>query len=149
MSREWLRGLFQKRVITGCETPGPYLTRRTLFASPWRTVYLHQFHRSDEGTILHDHPWDFVSVILWGGYWEWTLRPDGEQRREWIFPGEVLRRPANWAHRVEVNPGCLPWTLVIVTERKRKWGFHTPSGWVHWKAHLRALGCMVDDGDSQ
>jgi hypothetical protein len=34
-------------------------------------IYLHNMLRDDEDH-LHDHPWWNVSVILKGGYWEWT-----------------------------------------------------------------------------
>ncbi|MFP5276951.1 MAG: DNA methyltransferase [Acidobacteriota bacterium] len=62
-----------RRVIYGCDGRGdgdsPYLTRYTLFSTPWIHLCIHVFHRSDADE-LHDHPWPFASLILWGGYIE-------------------------------------------------------------------------------
>ena len=39
-------------------------------------IFLHVIHRQDDDRDPHDHPWDFTSVILKGGYWDeqwsWT-----------------------------------------------------------------------------
>lgn len=144
-----------RRVIMGCETPGPYLTRYFLLRTRLLNIYLHQFHRSDEGRDLHDHPWAFVSVILRGGYWEWRPTEKHEyasdvqvQERHWKPVGSVLFRPAKTAHRVEVDPARLPWSLVFCGPRIRTWGFYTQSGWKEWKAYLRGLGCLEMEGES-
>jgi hypothetical protein len=38
-------------------------------------IFLHVIHRNDDDRDPHDHPWDFTSVILKGGYvdeqWRW------------------------------------------------------------------------------
>jgi len=41
-------------------TPGEYKPR----------IYLHHILRSDKDRHLHDHPWDYSSIILKGGYFE-------------------------------------------------------------------------------
>src|ERR1700721_599838 len=67
--------LLHKKTIMGCEARGggnsPYLTRITLIETRRFSIYLHWFHRSDADD-LHDHPWDFTSMILWRGYAEET-----------------------------------------------------------------------------
>lgn len=35
-------------------------------------IYLHHIVASDPDREHHDHPWDFYSLMLWGGYWEET-----------------------------------------------------------------------------
>ena len=65
-----------KKIITGCEDRGdqhsPYLTRWTFLDMADRLqACVHLFHRSD-GDEMHDHPWSFVSLILWRGYVEET-----------------------------------------------------------------------------
>jgi hypothetical protein len=65
-----------KQIIYGCESRGDgdsiYMTR---YAFPrilgLVRMCLHVFHRSDADE-LHDHPWPFVSIILWRGYNEVT-----------------------------------------------------------------------------
>lgn len=42
-------------------------------------VLLHKMEAPDPGVDLHDHPWWFVSIVLWGGYTE--QRADIRERR--------------------------------------------------------------------
>lgn len=89
--------------------------------------------------VFHDHPWSFLTLILAGGYREHT--PRGVT---FHGPGELLHRPTPWLHRLELDRPA--WTLVFVGPRKRRWGFQTVTGWVHWKDFLRAKGCGETDG---
>ena len=131
--------MINKKVITGCEARGdaesPYLTRWTLLQTRFGNLYLHQFHRSDADT-MHDHPWPFVSLILWRGYIEET--PKGRRRK---LPGMLLFRRAEHVHRVELIHDRPAVTLVFVGNRQRDWGFHLPTGWLEWREYFRRMGC--------
>jgi hypothetical protein len=111
-----------------------YLTRWVLLgkrkAGAWR-LFLHCFHRSDFDKALHDHPWSFVSLVLWPGSWEHTW-----EGVKWYGPLSLLRRRARWAHRVEIEPGRLVWTLVLSGRYERKWGFWCPRGWTRWEEDM-------------
>lgn len=98
-----------------------YMRRFKLLKTRWFHVYLHEILRSDE-PCLHDHPWRFITLILAGGYTE-HLR-DGHSR--WRPPGTFLYRPAKFARRVETRGA---WSLVVVGQRVRPWGFFTSRGW--------------------
>lgn len=129
-----LKWLGRQRFEIGRGDDGKYLTRWMLLgkrdgASRYRLM-LHHFQRSDLDTF-HDHPWWFVSLILWGGYWEET--PAG---RKWYRPGRLLFRPAEWRHRVEIRGEC--WTLILTGPKVREWGFWCPSGWRHWTKAVRS-----------
>lgn len=116
---------FFKRVEIG--PPGdPYMIRWMLFACPLFRIYLHKICRSDAGRDFHDHPWNFISIVLWYGYAEWT-----ETSRKWRGIGSIAFRRATDLHRVFVDYPA--WTLVLAGRRLREWGFQTPEGWVHWK----------------
>ena len=134
-------------VITRAWTSRPYLTRWLVSEYRGRKVFLHHFQDSDADE-MHDHPWNFVSVILSGGYWEktpargpLTWNGTGPTREQWYGPGRVLVRPLNWIHSVRLphGPGgprdC--WTLLYIGPKVRPWGFWCPkAGWVPWKKHL-------------
>lgn len=92
-------------------------------------IRIHEIMRSDKANEFHDHPWDYITVILKGGYVE--ERPvyhDGMYngtRREWHGAGSVLfRRATDW-HRLEVVPGVPCVTLFITFKYRQKWGFLT------------------------
>jgi hypothetical protein len=113
-----------------------YLTRWVLLGQRFGAdgkgkVFLHWFHRGDAEPYFHDHPWPFWSLILWGGYWEHT--PAG---RRWCGPLSLLRRPAEWRHRVELPEGKRCWTLVWCGPRARSWGFWChDKGFLPWRQH--------------
>jgi hypothetical protein len=146
--------------IMGCYKDGPLMTRLHLLTTPWFKVYLHLFHRSDEDRELHDHPWSFVSLILWGGYHEvrpirdnrQMLKQLGGAEQHWnttwmatervrVRPLSVLFRPAWWAHRVELEQGRVSVSLVAVFRKAREWGFFTRSGWRHHRQFISSRDC--------
>lgn len=156
----FLDWLFDGKNIDGCKDPRPLMTRWRILSTPWFHVKLHKFHRSDEDRELHDHPWAFVSLILWGGYTE--VRPPIEVRRMLLDeqhgiehgwrasiddverirygPGSVLIRPARWTHRIELTKNA-SYSLVIVFPKVREWGFHCIGGWTDWRIFHGAAGC--------
>lgn len=136
----WIASLFLRPpdfIVGGAEKP--YLLRWWLIPrSRWFNVYLHKFVRDDDDRAYHDHPWPSLSIVLAGGYFDWTPGPDGSDCRRWYGPGSVIFRRAVAAHRVqlmEVQNGVFRpgWTLFITGPRVREWGFLCPQGWRHWK----------------
>ncbi|MGH6969029.1 MAG: hypothetical protein ACREEN_08000 [Stellaceae bacterium] len=92
---------------------------------PDGVIYVHEWLRSDPAE-LHDHPWDFCSVILETGYWEIT--PEG---RFWREPGSIAFRKAEDRHRVEIDPTRpQPLSVIFTGPVRRQWGFHTARGFV-------------------
>lgn len=99
-----------------------FMRRYKILLTRWGNVYLHEILRSDEDRCLHDHPWSFVTIILWGGY-----REQMRLGTFWRRPGRLLVRPALTAHRIEVDRPA--WSLVVVGPKWRRWGFFTSRGW--------------------
>ena len=157
--------LLQREFIYNCATDTAarelMLVRTKLIQTPFGNLDLHVFHASDAGRELHDHPWTFISLILWGGYTEvmpvrsirrmildngamsgWGA-PESVHERARRCPGALLFRPANWAHRVELEPGrksvSILWTFPKRTDRD--WGF-APDGWVNWRTYHDRKGCF-------
>ena len=131
MSLPWLEKsadrLAGERFDIGRPSAGTYLTRWTLWGSRFEgtgeALFLHRFHRSDDDDALHDHPWGYRSVVLWGGYYEWTADRLGKVRRRWYGPGRVLTRKADHRHRVELPAGRDCWTLVFRGAKSKSWSF--------------------------
>lgn len=119
-----------------------YMRRWTLF-TPWGMLRLHHILRGDSREHLHDHPMDFASLILKGGYVEY--RPNREPRT--FKPGSVVVRKAEDLHALEMLDGDA-WTLVLASPVRRDWGFATEEGWVSagqydsWKAKRDQKGAM-------
>lgn len=124
----WVDRLFQrifKFFVIENAAHDPFMVRYKIFRCPWFKVFIHHFLRSDEDSELHDHPWNFTSLILWSGYYE--VLPDGGRRRR---PGHIIHHRAVDAHRVLLDRPS--WSLVIAWGKKRTWGFYTRFGWVSY-----------------
>ena len=120
--------LGRHRIIKDKCTNDRYLERYYLFLKNRETfpfnIFLHKFLKSDPDD-LHDHPWDFITIILRGGYWEHT--PEG---KNWYKPFSIIYRKATDLHRIELNPNTDVWTLFIPFRKTRQWGFKTEKGWI-------------------
>lgn len=120
-------------IVIDSEENGPYMVRYKLFRCPWFKIFLHHILRSDEDPELHDHPWNFVSLILWSGYDE--VVPVGGStiihRIRKVRGGDMIRHRAADAHRLILDRPA--WTLVAVTGKKRHWGFWTDEGWMPYE----------------
>lgn len=138
--------LFEKTVVGKDDPLGPLLVRYQIIRHPkfWG-IFLHKLCRSDHDRALHDHPWPFVSIVLWGGYKEIrhvrdinnVVRYETIEETEFQVhrPGAILYRPATWRHRVIIEPGRPAWTLILVGPRARRWGFWPNDGWCYWRKY--------------
>jgi hypothetical protein len=128
-------------VIGGAERP--YLRRWTLFHakhgkkllqklaySLLPSVFLHEMRRDDDDRALHDHVANNISIVLRGGYIEYTEEhPEGL----WRWPGSIIFRRATLLHRLELMvPGRPSWSIWIRGPRRREWGFQCGDRWVPW-----------------
>lgn len=121
-----------------------YMERFQLFAFEHFSARLHHIVREDRDRHLHDHPWDFVSIVLQGGYVE--ARPYEASDPLWIGEQEVVcevsrvapciaHRRALDRHKItSVDPGT--WTFFLTGPYKNKWGFFTPKGKVPYREYL-------------
>lgn len=155
--------LFNKRVIQRTEGV-PYLHRWTLLGlgrdSNLFSIKVHKIVANDDH-CLHDHPWKFISIVLKGGYFEWTDQmiktkqrviwqpkgPTSSQYCRWYGPGSILIRNPLYAHRLELKTdqfgydNVICWTLVFTFKKVRGWGFFTKMGWIPWYKYKKDQHC--------
>jgi hypothetical protein len=112
-----------------------YMERFWILRTPWLSARIHRILRSDHDRDLHDHPWDYASVILRGGYFEITA--DGER---WYGPGSIVFRRADHLHRLVLREGSSTTTLFVHRRKTRDWGFRTATGWIDWRTYVAARG---------
>ena len=96
------------------------------------TKFLNCHLKSEIFGDMHDHPWNNISVILQGGYWEIT--PEG---RFWRSPGDIIERTAYEFHKLELEKDIECWTLFHTGPRIKSWGFMTPSGYIDQDIYRR------------
>ncbi len=99
---------------------------------PWMpfSVRVHHIVRPDADRHLHDHPFNF-RTLLQG--WNVELRPDGGRT---ITAGETYRAPATRWHRIsQLSEGGV-WSLFIMGRRVNDWGFLVDGEKVPWREYL-------------
>lgn len=140
-------GLFPIEEISRSE--GGYMTRYHLTPWAWwpfqKRLYLHHFTGPDSDAEPHDHPMDFRSFILWGGYTEevWHIETEQEHDRQgcpaclygpqcelWWQKKYVRRWPltthfakASHTHRITTLHAKNVWTLFLRGPKTQDWGF--------------------------
>lgn len=143
---KFLEARGRKRIVYDRIDNEPYLERYYLFLKdrgehfPFN-VFLHRFLKSDIDD-LHDHPWPYATLILKGGYYEWTPQfgADGKKIGEiarWCGPGSFRWAKANSYHRIELDPEVECWTLFMPGAKQRDWGFMVKNKWVQWEEYLK------------
>lgn len=101
------------------------------FDSANETIY-HLILEKDPGEARHDHPWDFSTEVVCGGYLEST--PDGLHA---VIAPSIHERRADFLHRiVAVRP--LTVTRVRTSSRIRTWGFQYAPEWRESPAFLQS-----------
>ena len=133
------RWAFMRSRVIGSEGSA-YMRRLYVIQTPWFGIMFHRIYRADKQRDLHDHPWNFLSIVLRGNYVEdvpCECRDAGccstshcpgtrGQRVRWFNIREVSRSPI--------------WTLVFTGRKRRKWGFWVDGGtrWVLWSDYDKA-----------
>lgn len=121
-----------------------HFQRYRFFQSKKFAIYLHFIAKSDEDKHPHNHPWNFVSIILKGGYIESLWKYDTVYNVSGIpnchyngyFITKYVRklwknfiaiRDAESYHKIELLAPT--WTLVFTGPRRLdEWGYLTESG---------------------
>ena len=123
-------------------TPSGYIKRLHLVQTPFGSIMVHFINGPDPEPDMHDHPTTFLSIILWGSYTERREMVDGAP--VWLWGKSVVDRRwwnfvrATDCHKiVSVRPNTT--TVCFMTKTLRKWGFHTPDGWVYWKDYNKHM----------
>lgn len=136
--------LGRKRTIMDRQHNEPLLTRYYLFLKD-RTwfpfnIFVHKFHKGDPGDV-HDHPWPYATLILKGGYYEYTPNFENDkmvgETKHWRGPGHFRICSSNSYHRIELVSGVTAWTLFMPGPHKREWGFLVDNRWIHNDKYLQ------------
>lgn len=103
---------------------------RWVAETPWFSVRLHHWLRSDDTRAHHDHPWDFVTLVVKGRYFdEHSIDPVNAMGLTDVAVVEELRAPclryrhAAHRHAVRVVPTEHAWTILLTGPIVRRWGF--------------------------
>lgn len=128
--------LFLVKTITSKEG-NLHFKRWRFFACPWLRIYLHKICLPDYDAHMHDHPWNFISLILYGGYVEkYSAGPNYENiYHNTNRPGKIIKRKRSDVHKIEKLINNSNWSLVIAWGKYKIWGYRVDSGWIDHKLY--------------
>lgn len=116
------------KVIVDSNSNKPYLER---YVFPFN-IFLHRIINSDLNN-LHDHPWNFRTLVLLGGYWDCT-----EEGKVWIGPFNYKYYDAESFHRIELDKKTnYCWALIFPSKKIKDWGFKTKEGFIQHDIFLK------------
>ena len=143
---KWMTKIGRRRVITDPLSGKLYMLRYFLLNKNKNedneqtkfNIFIHKIFMSDT-RHLHNHPWNYITVILSGGYWEHT-----DKGVFWRGPGSIRFNSAKNLHflrlgsrnvegRVEEIP-CT--TLFIRFKKKQNWGFIVDNQFIDSKVYF-------------
>lgn len=94
----------------------PYM-KRWVFNFGLFSIRIHKWYRSDDSRFMHDHTFNFITLVLKGSYDD--ISPT---KKDKLKAGSVRFRKAEHIHYVKVpETGCT--TLLLCSPPKRNWGF--------------------------
>ena len=146
-----LEKLGRKRTIYDRDGKVPYLDRYYVFLKNRKNfpfnITLHKVMVSDE-PVLHDHPWNYATLILKGGYYEnIPLRNETTggvvgSTKVWRGPGHFRFRKADDLHWLELakdkDGNEIPcWSLFFMAKKRKDWGFVKDGIWVQNQIYLQ------------
>lgn len=97
------------------------------------SVRLHHIVEPDQDRHLHDHPFNFRSIVLAGGYVE-QVDDDGSSRV--VRHGDTYRSPAGRWHRIAIVQDGGAWSIFVTGPRVQDWGFRVDGRKVAWQDYL-------------
>lgn len=132
-SRRSPRWAFMERfVVPDYDSDGDYLVRLRIIQTPLFGIYLHRFDGPDPRPTLHDHPWNFTSIVLRGGYVERRLDPITMEVNETHRVRWTNRIKTHDAHAIMRLLRVPTWTLMLVGRRVRTWGYLESNDFGEW-----------------
>lgn len=81
-----------------------FLQRFTILKIGKFHVRLHKITDNDRSTLFHNHPFNYVSVILKGGYTERVIKKDRTMTKKHKV-GSIIFRSRNVFHRIDTIQG--------------------------------------------
>jgi len=126
---------------------GDYMHRYWLAPYSWSlpfSIRIHHIKRPDADPFLHDHPWNWRTIVLRGWYIEEDVFGMTRVRRR----GDTRGATAETLHRIsQVSHGGV-WTLFIMGRKRNKWGFMIgdPARKIYYRNYqsINGRGDLVD-----
>lgn len=109
-----------------------HFKRWQIFSCRFFSIYIHGIYKADEDFYLHDHPWNYFSILLKGYFTERVkdkTRP-GKYLDNILGPGSFVFKKAEDFHKIQQLRSPSIYTLFIAGRRRREWGYDVQGTWI-------------------
>lgn len=103
----------------------PFLIRSIIFRNKKFNYFIHEHIRTD-AMPHHDHPWDFISLVIKGTFLEEIRSPETGKIttiKHSTNENRIYIRKSNEFHRIIIPTGERPITMIICFNKKHKWNY--------------------------
>lgn len=102
-----------------------HFKRFAIIECNWFSIYIHTIYKEDEDEHYHDHPWNYASIILYGGFMELT-------KGSWriLTIGSISIQSAERVHKIAYLYSDKVTSLFFTGPRKREWGYKVKGEWI-------------------
>lgn len=125
----------------------PYLYRWTIILFGY-SIRLHHWIYSDDDRFFHDHSCNFISIVLWG--WYYNIIPIDDKvldvnkcKRIKVKAGNFWISKALSKHYLEIPPNGA-WTLLLQGRPYHKWGFYVNNKKWRPRRYFNKFGIIQD-----
>ena len=109
-----------------------HFRRWEILKTRWFSIYIHGIYAADQDKHLHNHPWDYKSIVLKGSYIEETN--NGVNLLKF---GTVTSRNGKDYHKIKTLLTKSVYTLFIVSPAKRVWGYQVDGSWMNHEEYRK------------
>lgn len=112
-----------------------HFERWQIIQTKWFGVYFHKIYQADTDKHCHDHPWDYISIPLWGVFTEQRQLNSNSHEYSIVHPGMIIKRKATDLHKIYSLQSKVVYTLFFTGRRKRAWGYNIDDKWYPWEEY--------------
>lgn len=110
-----------------------HFKRWELLKTPWFSIYFHGIYKADEDEHLHNHPWNYTSICVWGSFFELS-----ENSVSLITPFNISRQKSSRFHKIWKLKSKSVYTLFFVSNRiEGDWGYLVDGKFVDHKTYRK------------
>lgn len=110
-----------------------HFKRFAIIECKWFNIYIHSIYKADEDEHLHDHPWNYISIVLYGKFMEAIKNSTSAKQKyemNWLSPKDISAQKAERTHKIYMLLSEKIVTLFFTGPRFREWGYDVDGKWI-------------------
>lgn len=113
-----------------------HFRRWRIFCSKYFNIFIHGIYKEDNDTHLHNHPWNLLTIVLYGSYIE-ELENDILNKRTFLNIGY---RNRNKYHKINTLLSKKVYTLAFTFgKRNDDWGYNVNNKHIIFNQYRESL----------